>query len=174
MSQVDLFAQAATPEPAASDWRSRVNWLHFQLHHHAHAYYVLDQPTIPDAEYDKLFRELEQLESAHPEIISVDSPTQRVGGAPLPHFDQVQHAVPMLSINNGFSEEDILAFDKRCREGLKNEAQIDYACELKFDGLAINLRYINGVLTQAATRGDGSTGEDVTVNIRTIRSLPLK
>ena len=174
MSQVDLFAQAATPEPAASDWRSRVNWLHFQLHHHAHAYYVLDQPTIPDAEYDKLFRELEQLESAHPEIISVDSPTQRVGGAPLPHFDQVQHAVPMLSINNGFSEEDILAFDKRCREGLKNEAQIHYACELKFDGLAINLRYINGVLTQAATRGDGSTGEDVTVNIRTIRSLPLK
>jgi DNA ligase (NAD+) len=174
MSQVDLFAQAATPEPAASDWRSRVNWLHLQLHHHAHAYYVLDQPTIPDAEYDKLFRELEQLESAHPEIISVDSPTQRVGGAPLPHFDQVQHAVPMLSINNGFSEEDILAFDKRSREGLKNEAQIHYACELKFDGLAINLRYINGVLTQAATRGDGSTGEDVTVNIRTIRSLPLK
>ena len=174
MSQVDLFAQASSPEPAASDWRSRVNWLHLQLHHHAHAYYVLDQPTIPDAEYDKLFRELEQLESAHPEIISVDSPTQRVGGAPLPHFDQVQHAVPMLSINNGFSEEDILAFDKRLREGLKNDAQIDYACELKFDGLAINLRYINGVLTQAATRGDGSTGEDVTVNIRTIRSLPLK
>jgi DNA ligase (NAD+) len=174
MSQVDLFAQASSPEPAASDWRSRVNWLHLQLHNHAHAYYVLDQPTIPDAEYDKLFRELEQLESAHPEIISVDSPTQRVGGAPLPHFDQVQHAVPMLSINNGFSEEDILAFDKRLREGLKNEAQIDYACELKFDGLAINLRYINGVLTEAATRGDGSTGEDVTVNIRTIRSLPLK
>jgi DNA ligase (NAD+) len=174
MSQVDLFAQAATPEPAASDWRSRVNWLHLQLHHHAHAYYVLDQPTIPDAEYDKLFRELEQLELAHPEIISVDSPTQRVGGAPLPHFDQVQHAVPMLSINNGFSEDDILAFDKRLREGLKSNAQIDYACELKFDGLAINLRYINGVLTQAATRGDGSTGEDVTVNIRTIRSLPLK
>jgi DNA ligase (NAD+) len=174
MSQVDLFAQASSPEPAASDWHSRVNWLHLQLHHHAHAYYVLDQPTIPDAEYDKLFRELEQLESAHPEIISVDSPTQRVGGAPLPHFDQVQHAVPMLSINNGFSEEDILAFDKRLREGLKNDAQIDYACELKFDGLAINLRYINGVLTQAATRGDGSTGEDVTVNIRTIRSLPLR
>jgi DNA ligase (NAD+) len=174
MSQVDLFAQASSPEPAASDWRMRVSWLRNQLHHHAHAYYVLDQPTIPDAEYDKLFRELEQLESAHPEIISVDSPTQRVGGAPLPHFDQVQHAVPMLSINNGFSEEDILAFDKRSREGLKNEAQIHYACELKFDGLAINLRYINGVLTQAATRGDGSTGEDVTVNIRTIRSLPLK
>ncbi len=174
MSQVDLFAQASSPETAASDWRSRVNWLHLQLHHHAHAYYVLDQPTIPDAEYDKLFRELEQLESEHPEIVSVDSPTQRVGGAPLPHFDQVQHAVPMLSINNGFSEEDILAFDKRLREGLKNDAQIDYACELKFDGLAINLRYINGVLTQAATRGDGSAGEDVTINIRTIRSLPLK
>ena len=174
MSQVDLFAQAASPEPAASDWRLRANWLHHQLHHHAHAYYVLDQPTIPDAEYDRLFRELEELESAHPEIISVDSPTQRVGGVPLPHFDQVQHAVPMLSINNGFSEEDILAFDKRLREGLKNDAQIHYACELKFDGLAINLRYINGVLSQAATRGDGSTGEDVTVNIRTIRSLPLK
>lgn len=174
MSQVDLFGQAPVPEPVVSDWRLRVIWLRNELHRHAHAYYVLDQPTIPDAEYDRLFRELEELESAHPEIISVDSPTQRVGGEPLPHFDQVQHDVPMLSINNGFSEDDILAFDRRIREGLKTDTQVEYACELKFDGLAINLRYEHGVLVQAATRGDGSTGEDVTANIRTIRSLPLR
>jgi DNA ligase (NAD+) len=153
---------------------ARIQWLREELNRHAHAYYVLDQPTIPDAEYDALFIELQQLETKHPELMSVDSPTQRVGGAPLPEFAQVQHDVPMLSINNGFSEEDIRAFDRRVSEGLAESSDIEYACELKFDGLAISLRYVDGVLVQAATRGDGSTGEDVTANIRTIHSIPLR
>jgi DNA ligase (NAD+) len=151
-----------------------MQWLREELNRHAHAYYVLDQPTIPDAEYDTLFIELQQLETKQPELITADSPTQRVGGAPLPEFAQVQHDVPMLSINNGFSEDDIWAFDRRISEGLSHSCDIEYACELKFDGLAINLRYVDGVLVQAATRGDGSTGEDVTANIRTIRSIPLR
>jgi DNA ligase (NAD+) len=153
--------------------RQRVAWLREQLNRHAHAYYVLDQPTIPDAEYDTLFAELQQLESQHPDWVTPDSPTQRVGGAPLPEFTQVQHDVPMLSINNGFADEDIRAFDRRVIEGL-DETDVAYACELKFDGLAINLRYVDGLLVQAATRGDGSTGEDVTANIRTIRAIPLR
>ena len=174
MPQEDLFSQTHAAAPAASDWRARSEWLRGELNRHAHAYYVRDNPTIPDAEYDALFRELQDIEAAHPEIICADSPTQRVGGAPLPEFAQVRHDVPMLSINNGFSDEDIIAFDRRVREGLKSESGIAYACELKFDGLAINLRYEHGVLVQAATRGDGATGEDVTANIRTVRSLPLR
>ncbi len=153
---------------------ARIQWLREELNRHGHAYYVLDQPTIPDAEYDTLFTELQQLEIKHPDLITADSPTQRVGGAPLPEFAQVQHDVPMLSINNGFSEDDIRAFDRRVGEGLDQSGDVEYACELKFDGLAINLRYIDGVLVQAATRGDGSTGEDVTANIRTIHSIPLR
>ena len=174
MSQHPLFSGTPAAEPAVTDWRARSDWLRAELGRHAHAYYVLDNPTLPDAEYDAMFRELQALESAHPELISPDSPTQRVGGAPLPEFSQVQHAVPMLSINNGFSEDDILGFDRRVREALESESAVDYACELKFDGLAINLRYEQGVLVQAATRGDGSTGEDVSANIRTVRSIPLK
>ena len=153
--------------------RARVAWLREQLNRHAHAYYVLDQPTIPDAEYDALFAELQQLEGKHPDWITPDSPTQRVGGAPLSEFTQVQHDVPMLSINNGFTEDDIRAFDRRVSEGL-DETDVAYACELKFDGLAINLRFVDGLLVQAATRGDGSAGEDVTANIRTIRAIPLR
>ncbi|NCV85525.1 MAG: NAD-dependent DNA ligase LigA [Oxalobacteraceae bacterium] len=153
---------------------ARIQWLRDELNRHAHAYYVLDQPTIPDAEYDILFSELQQLEAKHPDWLTPDSPTQRVGGAPLPEFAQVQHDVPMLSINNGFSEDDIRAFDRRVSEGLGQSGDIEYACELKFDGLAINLRYVDGVLVQAATRGDGSAGEDVTANIRTIRAIPLR
>ena len=153
---------------------ARIQWLREELNRHGHAYYVLDQPTIPDAEYDTLFIELQQLETKHPDLITADSPTQRVGGAPLPEFAQVQHDVPMLSINNGFSEEDIRAFDRRVSEGLGQSSDVEYACELKFDGLAINLRYVDGVLVQAATRGDGSAGEDVTANIRTIHSIPLR
>jgi len=153
---------------------ARIQWLREELNRHAHAYYVLDQPTIPDAEYDTLFIELQQLETKHPDLITADSPTQRVGGAPLPEFAQVQHDVPMLSINNGFSEDDIRAFDRRVSEGLGQSSDVEYACELKFDGLAINLRYVDGVLVQAATRGDGSAGEDVTANIRTIHSIPLR
>jgi len=161
--------------PAApDDWRARAAWLKAALDRHNHAYYVLDNPSIPDAEYDKLFLELQALETEHPELATSDSPTQRVGGAPLPQFEQVRHAVPMLSLGNGFDDEDIIAFDKRVKDGLSSEADIDYATELKFDGLAISLRYEDGVLVGAATRGDGTTGENVTANIRTVRAIPLR
>ncbi len=178
MAQSDLFSgaekieSAANPEP--DDRQARCKFLRAELNRHNHAYYVLDHPTIPDAEYDKLFRELQSIEQAHPELITSDSPTQRVGGAPLPQFEQVRHSLPMLSINNGFSEADILAFDRRTRDALKSDANVQYATELKFDGLAINLRYEDGLLIQAATRGDGATGENVTANIRTIRAIPLR
>jgi DNA ligase (NAD+) len=152
----------------------RMRWLADELNRHIHAYHVQDAPTIPDAEYDRLFQELQALEAAHPQAASSDSPTLRVGAAPLPEFKQVTHAVPMLSLNNGFSEEDIENFDRRVREGLDDPAAVHYAAELKFDGLAINLRYEDGVLVQAATRGDGAVGEDVTANVRTIRTIPLR
>lgn len=161
--------------PAApGDWRARAAWLKAALDRHNHAYYVLDNPSIPDAEYDKLFHELQALETEHPELATSDSPTQRVGGAPLPQFEQVRHAIPMLSLGNGFDDEDIIAFDKRVKDGLSSEADIAYATELKFDGLAISLRYEDGVLVGAATRGDGTTGENVTANIRTVRAIPLR
>src|SRR5689334_6977843 len=159
---------------APPDALERAARLRAEIARHNHAYYVLDNPTIPDAEYDRLFRELQALEQAHPELITSDSPTQRVGGAPLPQFEQVRHSAPMLSINNGFRDEDIVNFDRRVREGLKSEVEVEYNCELKFDGLAINLRYENGLLVQAATRGDGTTGENVTANIRTVRAIPLR
>ncbi len=173
MGQNDLFGAAHTAADAG-DGKARAEWLRDELNRHSHAYYVLDNPSIPDAEYDQLFRELQQLEAQHPDLIFPDSPTQRVGGEPLPEFNQVQHDVPMLSINNGFSEEDVHNFDRRVHEGLESNRAVHYACELKFDGLAINLRYENGVLVLASTRGDGFTGEDVTANIRTVRSIPLK
>jgi len=161
--------------PAApGDWRARAAWLKAALDRHNHAYYVLDNPSIPDAEYDKLFHELQALELEHPELATSDSPTQRVGGAPLPQFEQVRHAIPMLSLGNGFDDEDIVAFDKRVKDGLSSETDIAYATELKFDGLAISLRYEDGVLVGAATRGDGTTGENVTANIRTVRAIPLR
>ena len=161
--------------PAApGDWHARAAWLKAALDRHNHAYYVLDNPSIPDAEYDKLFHELQALETEHPELATSYSPTQRVGGAPLPQFEQVRHAIPMLSLGNGFDDEDIIAFDKRVKDGLSSEADIAYATELKFDGLAISLRYEDGVLVGAATRGDGTTGENVTANIRTVRAIPLR
>ena len=138
-----------------------------------HAYYVLDQPLVPDAEYDRLYRELLELEAQHPDWVTPDSLSQRVGGAPLKEFMEVRHSVPMLSLNNAFEESELIGFDRRCREGLGLD-HVEYACELKFDGLAISLRYENGVLVQAATRGDGASGEDVTSNIRTIRAIPLR
>jgi DNA ligase (NAD+) len=157
----------------ADDFKSRMAWLVKELNRHIYAYHVLDAPTIPDAEYDRMFRELQDLEAAHPEAVSVDSPTFRVGAAPIPEFKQVTHSVPMLSLNNGFSDEDIDNFDRRVREGL-GAVQVEYASELKFDGLAMSLRYEDGVFVQAATRGDGYTGEDVTANIRTVRAIPLR
>ncbi|WP_207855921.1 NAD-dependent DNA ligase LigA [Sulfurisoma sediminicola] len=147
--------------------------LRAEIERHNHAYYVLDAPTIPDAEYDKLFRELVELEQAHPELAVPDSPTQRVGGAPLAEFGQMQHRVPMLSLNNAFSAEEAAAFDRRCRDGLGLD-EIAYAVEPKFDGLAITLIYEDGVFVQGATRGDGFTGEDVTANLRTVKSIPLR
>ena len=171
----DLFdAAPAVPSPA-----ERVRELHRLLHHHAHRYYVLDAPEIPDAEYDQLFRELQALEAAHPELLTPDSPTQRVGGKVLDGLTPVRHAVPMLSIE---TETDTTAagaqnFDARVRKALglqESDPPVEYAAELKFDGLAINLRYEGGVLVQAATRGDGETGEDVTQNVRTIGQIPLR
>ena len=153
--------------------------LHRLLHHHAHRYYVLDAPEIPDAEYDRLFRELQAIEVAHPELVTPDSPTQRVGGKPLAQFASVRHAVPMLSIRTETDTEasGAEAFDARVRRELgwgETDPPIAYVAELKFDGLAINLRYEQGVLVQAATRGDGEVGEDVTQNIRTIGQIPLR
>jgi DNA ligase (NAD+) len=156
------------------DYKARIESLSAELNRHLHAYHVEDAPTIPDAEYDKLFMELQALELEHPQFALADSPTKRVGAAPLPQFDQVTHSVPMLSLNNGFADEDVENFDRRVRDGLDAAGDVEYAAEVKYDGLAINLRYENGVLAQAATRGDGYTGEDVTANIRTIRSIPLR
>ena len=161
------------------DAAERVAVLRREIEQHNHAYYVLDAPSIPDAEYDKLFRELQALEAAHPELLTPDSPTQRVGGRPLPGFAQVRHVVPMLSIRTETDTEPAgaRAFDGRVRRELglsEADPAVEYAAELKFDGLAINLRYENGLLVQAATRGDGETGEDVTQNIRTVRRIPLR
>jgi DNA ligase (NAD+) len=177
-----LLGTTAAPDAAPDSGnteRARLDALRAELHQHAHRYYVLDAPTIPDAEYDRLFRELQALEAAHPQWLTPDSPTQRVGGKPLDQFASVRHAVPMLSIRTETDTESsgAQAFDSRIRKELElTEAAsaVEYVAELKFDGLAINLRYENGVLVQAATRGDGQNGEDVTQNIRTIGQIPLK
>ena len=151
----------------------RYAFLQSELARLEHAYYVLDNPIVPDSEYDRLYRELLDIESSHPEWITANSLSQRVGGVALKEFDSVTHAVPMLSLNNAFEDAELIAFDRRCREGLQLD-QVDYAGELKFDGLAISLRYERGLLVRAATRGDGASGEDVTANIKTIRAIPLK
>ena len=163
-----------TPTPS-----QRAAQLREQLNHHAHLYYVLDTPAIPDAEYDRLFKELQALEAAHPELLMSDSPTQRVGGQPIDSFSSVRHAVPMLSIRTETDTEasGAIAFDTRIRKELglsEHDRAVEYVAELKFDGLAMSLRYEQGVLVHAATRGDGEVGEDVTHNIRTIGQIPLK
>jgi len=151
----------------------RIKTLRETLERHNRLYYVEDAPEITDAEYDKLFGELQALEAEHPGLRTPDSPTQRVGGAPLPQFSEVQHRTPMLSIGNAFDEEEVRAFDKRIRQAL-GVAEVEYAAEPKFDGLAVSLVYRDGVFAQGATRGDGTTGEDVTPNLRTVNSIPLK
>src|SRR3954447_16286449 len=169
----------AVPSTDRARTEERIAALRELVHHHAHRYYVLDEPQIPDAEYDKLFRELQELEAQHPELLTPDSPTQRVGAKPLDAFAKVRHKVPMLSIR---TETDIEAsgarnFDARVRRELglaASDPPIEYVAELKFDGLALNLRYERGVLVQAATRGDGEIGEEVTQNIRTIGQIPLR
>ena len=154
--------------------QQQINQLRAQLNQHNHAYYVLDTPSIPDADYDALFMQLQQLETQYPELVTADSPTQRVGGAPLDKFGQVQHQVPMLSLDNAFADADFVAFCQRMADRLDQQADFSFCAEPKLDGLAVSLRYEAGVLVQAATRGDGYTGEDVTSNIKTIRSIPLR
>jgi DNA ligase (NAD+) len=145
-----------------------------QLHQHNHRYYILDNPEVPDAEYDRLMQQLLQIEQQHPEWITADSPSQRVGSAPLAQFSSVQHEVPMLSLDNAFNDDELLAFDQRIRDRLKNSADIEYCCEPKLDGLAVSLLYREGVFVRGATRGDGSSGEDITANLRTIGAIPLQ
>ena len=174
MSTFDLFEAKGAASPEA-----RAEALRRALHHHAHRYYTLDAPEIPDAEYDRLFRELQALEAAHPALRTPDSPTLRVGGRVLDSFASVRHAVPMLSIRTETDTEasGAQAFDARVRRELglsDNAPPVEYVAELKFDGLAMSLRYEDGVLVQAATRGDGEVGEDVTQNVRTIRQIPLR
>ncbi|ATM86804.1 MULTISPECIES: NAD-dependent DNA ligase LigA [Yersinia] len=152
----------------------QINQLRTSLRHHEHQYHVLDAPEIPDAEYDRLMQQLRDLETQHPELITLDSPTQRVGAAPLDAFEQVKHEVPMLSLDNVFDEESYLAFDKRVHDRLKRAEPLTFCCELKLDGLAVSLLYENGELVRAATRGDGTTGENITANVRTIRAIPLR
>ena len=155
------------PTPAA-----RIADLRRQLEDANYRYYVLDEPSIPDAEYDRLLRELEALEAAHPDLVTADSPTQRVGNAPAGKFAEVRHAIPMLSLGNAFSDEEVQDFVRRIADRLKRPA-LRFSAEPKLDGLAISLRYEGGAFVQGATRGDGATGEDVTVNLRTIKAIPL-
>ena len=160
--------------PATARVIERLAQLKRELEQHNHNYYVLDEPTIADNEWDKLFHELLALEAQYPELLTPDSPTQRVGSKPLESFDEVTHRIPMLSLSNAFSDSDIDNFDRRCREGLDlGDTDIEYACEPKFDGLAISLTYVDGVFVQGATRGDGAVGEGVAENLKTIRSIPL-
>ena len=158
---------------AQKDGTSQVNALRDAIALHDHAYYVLDNPTISDAEYDQLFRQLQVLERQNPALITIDSPTQRVGGKPLASFSNITHKQAMLSLNNAFEEAELAAFDKRVRDGL-GLSTIEYAVEPKFDGLAITLSYEDGIFVQGATRGDGYTGEDVTHNLRTIKAIPTR
>lgn len=152
----------------------KIEKLHQQLRYHAYQYYVLDDPDIPDAEYDRLYKQLVALEKKHPELITSDSPTQRVGSKPLTGFEQIQHQLPMLSLDNVFNEYELQAFNQRIQDRLRISDDVEYVAEPKLDGLAISLRYEQGQLIYAATRGDGSTGEDVTQNVRTMRSVPLR
>lgn len=170
------------PMPSAQTAAERIAELRSEIDAHNYRYYVLDEPSVPDAEYDRLFNELKALEAEHPELVTPESPTQRVGGAALAAFGQVRHEVPMLSLGNAFEEQDLLDFDRRVREGLDlpagdlfgDGAAVEYSCEPKLDGLAVSLLYENGHLVRGATRGDGSTGEDISANVRTVRNIPLK
>ncbi|RCW26989.1 DNA ligase (NAD+) [Vibrio parahaemolyticus] len=152
----------------------RLEELKESLHYHAVRYYVEDNPEIPDAEYDRLMRELLDIEAENPDLITVDSPSQRVGGQPLSAFSQVTHEVPMLSLDNAFDDSELDSFHKRAQERVGSQSVKEYCCEPKLDGLAVSLLYENGVLVQAATRGDGTTGENITENVRTIKAIPLK
>jgi DNA ligase (NAD+) len=163
-------AKAGAP---SADVRERVAVLRREIEHHNYRYYILDDPEIPDAEWDRLLQELRNLEEDYPSLVTADSPTQRVGATPTDEFAEVRHRIPMLSLDNAFSDDDLRNFDRRVRERLGIDSEVDYSAEPKLDGLAISVTYEQGVLVRAATRGDGTTGEDVTANVRTIRSVPL-
>ncbi|MGA6829173.1 NAD-dependent DNA ligase LigA [Nitrospira sp. NS4] len=172
----DLFDNLP-PDPPTSDGarsspQERIEWLRQKIRHHDYLYYVKDRPEISDAEYDRLFKELCDLESAHPDLLTADSPTQRVGGMPLAELGKVRHERPMLSLDSIVDPSDVLAFDQRMKRELETD-QVEYTVEPKFDGLSVELVYERGRLVRGSTRGDGTTGEDVTINLRTIRSLPL-
>lgn len=157
-----------------TEQKSRVNELKSQLEEHNYQYYVMDAPSIPDAEYDRLMRELMSIEKQHPELLSADSPSQKVGGTPLSRFEQVKHEVAMLSLDNGFEDEDLKLFEKRLQDRLLSFDDIQFSCEPKLDGLAVSILYENGILTRAATRGDGQVGENITKNVKTIANVPIK
>ncbi|MBX2809405.1 MAG: NAD-dependent DNA ligase LigA [Cellvibrionaceae bacterium] len=152
----------------------KLQQLRATLHQHNHHYYALDAPQIPDAEYDRLLRQLQTLEQQHPDLITPDSPTQRVGSQPLAAFSQVAHELPMLSLDNAFNHDELTAFNQRLQERLQRESPIEYVCEPKLDGIAVSLIYHKGVFIRGATRGDGAVGEDITLNLRTIGSIPLR
>ncbi|WP_318475001.1 NAD-dependent DNA ligase LigA [Photobacterium leiognathi] len=156
------------------DLQQELFTLREQLDYHGHRYYVEDNPEIPDAEYDRMMQQLLKIEADHPEWVTVNSPSQRVGGTALEGFTQVKHEIAMLSLDNAFNDDDLRAFQKRLQDRLRSGSELSYCCEPKLDGLAVSLMYENGVLVQAATRGDGATGENITHNVRTIRAIPLK
>ncbi|NMH58554.1 NAD-dependent DNA ligase LigA [Alteromonas ponticola] len=160
------MSDSPTPE-------SRIVVLRQTINEYNYHYYVLDEPKVPDAQYDRLFNELLALEKAHPQLVTEDSPTQKVGAAPLSAFSQVEHEVPMLSLDNAFDEESLIAFEKRLRDRLKDTSELTFSCEPKLDGLAVSILYEQGKLVRAATRGDGRVGENITENVRTIANVPL-
>src|ERR1700686_3192642 len=158
--------------PAAKDSEKKIEALREKIRHHEHLYYVLDNPEISDAEFDKLMQQLKDLEAEHPSLVTPDSPTQRVGGRPREGFVKVRHSTPMLSLDNTYNEEELRAWERRVHE-LTGRSDVDYVCELKLDGMSLALVYQDGRLARGVTRGDGSVGEDVTLNVRTVRSVPL-
>lgn len=169
-----MLTPMPTQKPLDTALLKELQQLRDTLDQHSYKYYVLDEPSIPDAEYDRLFNRLKAIELEHPELITSDSPTQRVGSAPVAGFESVRHEIPMLSLDNAFSEEDLSEFDRRVRDRLGDTATVIYACEPKLDGIAISLMYEKGILVRGLTRGDGATGEDITHNVRTVQSIPLK
>src|SRR5215469_10832332 len=157
---------------AAQDLQEKIDSLRDRIRYHEHRYYVLDAPEISDAEFDQLMDQLKRLEAAHPELITPDSPTQRVGGKPREGFIKVRHSAPMLSLDNTYSEDELRNWERRVHE-LSGRKDVEFICELKLDGMSLALHYEAGHLVRGITRGDGTTGEDVTLNVRTVRSIPL-
>src|SRR5437016_455264 len=157
---------------ATKDVEKQLETLRDEIRYHEHRYYVLDQPELSDAEFDRLMDKLKKLEAEHPELVTPDSPTQRVGGKPREGFVKVRHSSPMLSLDNTYNEDELRGWERRVHE-LSGRSDIDYVCELKLDGMSLALTYEGGKLVRGVTRGDGTTGEDVTLNVRTVRSIPL-